>query len=157
MIPSYDFLVAFRANSLFGKLRLVARPDLFARAEVTAAELGVAGRRRAGALAVLAKIVLHTGRDLDQLTAEDLLTFRAWEMRQYGFPKSAVSLAWDLLRGIADLGEHALLRDAVRLGQRPTAELVDNYRLRHTAGPRRSHPLSRRTPTRPWTTAPFVA
>jgi hypothetical protein len=42
-------------------------------------------------------------------------------MRQYGFPKSAVSLAWELLRGITDLGEHALRRDAVRPGQRVIA------------------------------------
>jgi hypothetical protein len=31
---------------------------------------------------------------------------------------------------VADLGEHETLRDAVRVGQRPIAELVDRYGLR---------------------------
>lgn len=127
--PGYDFLVAYRANMLFRLARQVRRPELFAQAAAAAAQLGVAGRRREDALAVLTKIVLCTGRDLDQLNGEDLLAYRAWEMRRYGFPKSGVSLAWAPACGIADLGEGGL-REAVRVGQRPTSELVDAYQLR---------------------------
>jgi hypothetical protein len=37
----------------------------------------------------------------------------------------AVSLAWAALRGVADVGEHSTIKEAVRFGQRPTTELVD--------------------------------
>jgi hypothetical protein len=84
--------------------------------EVALDGLNVHGRRRMEALSVLGKMVLHTGRDLDQLTGDDLLGYRAWESREYAIPKTGISVAWVLLRGIADLGEHAHLRDAVRYG-----------------------------------------
>lgn len=92
--------------------------------------MGVYGRRRLETLAALSKIVLRTGRDLDRLTAEDLLAYHAWEDRRYKVPKTGIAIAWVLLRGIADLDEHLTIRDALRHGQRPTAELVDRWPLR---------------------------
>lgn len=130
VVPSYEFLAAYRAHHLFTYARQVFRPDLFAKIEAAADAVGVHGRRRLGALGVLCKIVLRTGRDLDQLTGEDLLAYRTWEASRYRMPKSGVGLAWLLVRGIADLGGHATIRDALRLGQRPTAELVDRWQLR---------------------------
>ena len=90
------------------------------------------GRRRVHkALVTISKLVLHTGRDADRLTAEDLLRYRVWH-RQASAGKSVpgLTMAWTMLREVADLGEHATLKEAVRLGQRPTAELVDAYGLR---------------------------
>jgi integrase len=130
VLPSYDFLAAYRAHSLFKHVQQVFRPDLFATIDAGLDRLNLHGRRRLEPLSVLGKLVLHTGRDLDRLVADDLLAYRAWECRQYRIPKTGISVAWVLVREVTDLGEHAQLRDAVRYGQRPTAELVDAYRLR---------------------------
>jgi site-specific recombinase XerD len=131
VLPSYQFLNSYQAQNLFIYTQQVLRPDLFTRmAQHATTTLGVGKRRLSEALATISKIVLHTGRDVDQLTADDLLTYRAWQLQRCGKPRPGLTLAWILLRGITDLGEHATIRDAVRLGQRPTAELVDAYRLR---------------------------
>lgn len=86
------------------------------------------GRALIGALTIICKIVMHTGRDADQLTADDLLAYRAWCLQRHE-TTSFISLAWILLRGIADLGKYHSLKDALRYGQRPTAELVDAHRI----------------------------
>ncbi|MGW5146812.1 tyrosine-type recombinase/integrase [Rhodococcus koreensis] len=131
ILPGYQFLNSYQAQNLYIYTQQALRPDLFAKmAEHATTTLGVGKRRLSEALAAISKIVLHTGRDVDQLTAEDLLTYRAWQLQRCGKPRAGLTLAWILLRDIADLGQHATLRDAVRLGQRPTAELVDAYRLR---------------------------
>ncbi len=64
------------------------------------------------------------------MVAEDFLALRAWYVGTQGRIGKGVALAWDLLRGVADLGGHASLRDALRRGQRPTEEIVDAYQLR---------------------------
>jgi hypothetical protein len=108
----------------------VFRPELFAALEQRANELDVGSRRLGLALKAITKIVLHTGRDLDQLTDEDVLAFRASNIRTRGIVDSGVALAWALLREVTDLGPHSTLREAVRVGQRPTTELVDAYTIR---------------------------
>jgi integrase len=130
VLPSYRFLASYNAHNLFGQVRRAFRPDLFAKIEEEAAALGVRGFRRNTGLTVISKMVLHTGRDLDQLTADDLFAYRTWTLREHGRGGRGTDLAWVLLRGVTDLGEHASLRDALRFGQRPTTELVDTYRLR---------------------------
>jgi site-specific recombinase XerD len=126
--PSYAFLMAYRAQGLFLMVRQVRRPDLFAKVEDTAEALGIRGRRRGEALSIITKLVMHTGRDVDGLTAEDLLVYRSAIVRRGS--GSRPDLAWELLRPIADLGGHATLRDAVRPGQSSTVELVDAYPIR---------------------------
>ena len=130
VVPSYGFLVAFRGKAILRRVRAQHRPDLFARCAVEAAALAPRGRGVDDALNVLAKIVLRTGRELDQLTAQDLLSYRAWELAHYGVGKGGVPPAWRILRGVADLGEYPSLRDAQRFAQRTTAELVDTHQLR---------------------------
>ena len=129
--PSYDFLTCYRALTLYSTARQVFRPDLFAVIESrldAAAGSTVTSRQ---ALVVIGKIVLHTGRDVNELTAHDLLIYRAWcHRRGRGDEAPGANLAWSVLHGIADLGEHATMRDALRLGQRPTHELVDAYQIR---------------------------
>jgi hypothetical protein len=126
--PSYEFQAHYRAFRLFTYARQVFRPDLFNAMKAAAAAQGVEGRALTGALTIICKIVMHTGRDADQLTADDLLAYRAWCLQRHE-TTSFVSLAWKLLGGIADLGEYHRLKDALRYGQRPTAELVDAHRI----------------------------
>ncbi len=129
VLPSYGFLTRYNSYNLFTYSRQVFRPDLFSKLEQKAAALDARQGSVGESLTVICKIVLHTGREVDQLTAEDLLAYRAWGIQKYGRPKSAVSLAWEMLREVTDLGEHATMREALRVGQRSTAELVDAYRL----------------------------
>ncbi|MEK6467215.1 tyrosine-type recombinase/integrase [Pseudonocardia alni] len=129
VVPSYGFLRALRAKAVLRRVRSQFRPDLFEQCATAASELATNTRAADDTLNVLSKIVLRTGRDLDQLTAQDLLTYRAWEVEYYGVGKGAVPLAWRVLRPIADL-EPPSLHEALRLGQRTTAELIDTYQLR---------------------------
>lgn len=131
VLPSYRFLNSYQATNLFSYTQQVLRPDLFSRmAQHAATTLGVGPAPLRKAFAAISKIVLHTGRDVEQLTAEDVLVYRAWQFREYVKPRPGLALAWTLLREVADLGEYGTLRDAVRFGQRPTSELVDAFGLR---------------------------
>jgi hypothetical protein len=99
--PSYDFLSAFSARTLYAFARQTFRPDLFARMNAIADSLPLRGTQRNDALNVVTKIVLHTGCDPDQLGAEDLFTFCAWFQQHYGASQTSVigvPLAWELLR-----------------------------------------------------------
>jgi site-specific recombinase XerC len=131
-LPSYDFLASYKAYKLYEYTRQVFRPELFARIEASAQQLEGQPRSVRDALAVISKLVLHTGRDADAITADDLLAYRTWHLRR---PKAVeggtpgLSLAWAALRGVADLGEHPTIKEAVRFGQRPTTELVDAYNI----------------------------
>ncbi len=127
--PSYQFLASYRANVLSTYTRQVFRPDLFAVIEEHARRSNISPIHLNFALVPISKIVLHTGRDVDQLTAEDLLACRAWYHRPRTKVDPGLALAWSLLREVTDLGEHLRLADAVRHGQRPTAELVDAYNI----------------------------
>ena len=129
VLPGYHFLASYQAVRLFSYTQQVFRPDLFAKLREHGLELGTRGRQLPHALNVISKIVLHTGRDIDQLTAEDLLAYRAWRLRRLGHIDDGLVLAWTLMRSAVDLGEHRTIRDAVRHGQRPTPELVDLHRL----------------------------
>jgi site-specific recombinase XerD len=131
VFPSYDFLTSYRALTLYSTVRQVFRPDLFAVIEsrLDAAVGNTVTARQA--LIVISKVVLHTGRDVNELTGDDLLTYRAWRYRKgRGDEARGSNLAWTALHGIADLGEHSTMRDALRPGQRPTHELVDAYQIR---------------------------
>src|SRR5262245_53379964 len=71
VLPGYDFLSRYKACDLFTYTRRVRQPEVFAEIERGARGDGVEGRSLAEALNVLTKIVLHAGRDVEQLTAED--------------------------------------------------------------------------------------
>lgn len=129
-MPSYRFLNAYQAFYLFAYTRQTFRSDLFAVIEQHADELNVGAYRRKVALAVVSKIVLHTGRDLDKLTADDVFTFRATSMRERGKAEPGLPLVWSMLRQVTDLGQYATFKEAIRYGQRPTAELVDAYKIK---------------------------
>jgi hypothetical protein len=105
-------------------------PDLFAKTDAKAESLGIQRKQRSEAVKTITKMVVHTGKDLDELTADDVLDLRSWCLRELGGTPQGVVLAWVLVRGIADLGPSATLQEAVRLGQRPTIEIVDRYGFR---------------------------
>jgi site-specific recombinase XerD len=128
VLPGYRFLYSYKANALFEQCRQAFRPDLFAKIDAAAESLAIPRKQRAEAVKTITKMVVHTGRDVDELTADDVLGLRSWCLRERG--GTGVGLAWVLLRGITDLGPCATLQEAVRIGQRPTTEIVDQYQLR---------------------------
>jgi integrase len=129
VLPSYDFLVGYGAVTLFTNVRSELQPDVFAQAERATRDRGMAGRQIAEVLTVLSKIVLHTGKDLDQLTIEDIFEFRAWNITRYARHKSGTHGAWDVLRDVGVLDADATLRATLRRGQPSTEELVDKRKI----------------------------
>ncbi|MGY1898333.1 hypothetical protein [Nocardia gipuzkoensis] len=132
IVPGYDFLQSYRAYNLYRFARGEFGAATFARIETAATTRGMVGRQIAGVLTILSKIVLHTGKDVDQLTEHDLLAFRAWSLGR--LDRNAVGLhgAWDVLRDVEVLSTDLTLRAAIRQGQH------------RESNPRRPHP--RRTP-----------
>jgi len=132
VLPSYDFLVGYRSTGLLDRVRKIMRPEVFASIEKAAAEHGLSGRDRGEALRLISKIVLHTGKDVDKLTADDVLEVFAWSVHTHPRRKQipGLHMAWDLLGVIGVTPADLTLRAVLRRGQRPTRELVDDYAIR---------------------------
>lgn len=100
VLPSYGFLGDCHSRTLIGRVRKTLCPNRFSDAERTAAELGMNGRQTSSALVVSTKTLLHIGKDLDQLTADDFFQARArpesrrWPPRRSGPHLSTVWSGW---------------------------------------------------------------
>jgi integrase len=132
VLPSYNFLACYRSTRLFDWVREIVRPDVFSVIEQAAIHRGLGSRDRGHALRVISKIVLHTGKDVDQLAADDVLEMFAWRARGYGRKKEVPGLAtaWELLGAVGVTPADLSFRAVLRRGQRTTAELVDDYDIR---------------------------
>ncbi|WP_245717358.1 tyrosine-type recombinase/integrase [Nocardia jejuensis] len=129
VFPSYDLLNGCGSSRIYNKHRLLYRPDLYALMQERASARGIDEIHCREALTTISRITTRTGKDPDQLTAEDLLAYRAWHRRAGRQVPKGLSLGWSLLYGIADLGEHPTLENATRRGQLTAAEIVDHYRV----------------------------
>jgi hypothetical protein len=129
VLPSYDFLAAYRSTGLLDRVHKIMRPEVFNRLEKAAVERGLSGRDRSDALGLISKIVLHTGKDVDTLTAQDVLEVYAWSVHAHPRRKQIPGLhvAWDVRSVIGVTPAELTLRAALRRGQRSTTELVDDY------------------------------
>jgi site-specific recombinase XerD len=131
VLPSYQTLAGYQAQTLFAGARRVIQPDTFAKITSHAAAAGMPPHLAHAGLTVITKLALHTGRDVTKLSFDDFEEYRAWGRQRYGTSPPAILPAWDLLRGIgaapATLSYRAML---ARDRQRPTAELVDRYQIR---------------------------
>lgn len=130
VLPSRDLLAAVNSRTLFRDTRQTVQPELFARVVEQEIAQRMPERRREQGLNVLAKLVLHTGRDLDQITGRDFEEFRSWGLAKNGLVPHGIVPAWDLLRGVGVLPQNTTYKQFLHRGQRPTAELVDSYHLR---------------------------
>lgn len=129
VLPDYDFLARYKAHSLFKWVRRVFTPDLFARMEQVGDQQGMQGPQILDGLLAISKLVLHTGRDVDQLTAEDVYEYREWFYRGLRSADRGVHVGWDLLQGVGVLPADISLRTTLFRGQRSTEELVDYYQI----------------------------
>jgi hypothetical protein len=76
------------------------------------AELGMTPRHIDEGLRVISAIILHTGRDLEELTGEDIFHLRAVARRDRGEAYVGTHPAWDLLRGIGVIDSKDTLNPA---------------------------------------------
>jgi integrase len=129
ILPGYEFLAAYRSRELFKWVREQHRPDLFARLEQAGTELGMQAPHVHDAVKAITRIVLHTGRDIDQLTGEDIHEHREWFYRGWKNADDGLYAAWDLLARIGVLEAGTTLHGSERLGPRPVGELVDYYQI----------------------------
>jgi hypothetical protein len=75
--PGYGFFHNIRSQRLFDYTRASLRPDLFATLQRAGGGAGLTERSLFDALNVIAKMVLHTGRDIDELIDRDAYERRA--------------------------------------------------------------------------------
>jgi hypothetical protein len=127
--PGYGYFAHTKAAFLFEQVPRVISAELFERLGRDAAASTVTAREHTMARRALVKLALHTGKDVEQLSAEDLFEFRAW-MSRHGKANKGLSTAWDLLRDAGVLAATGSLRESARCGQRTVSELVDAYGIR---------------------------
>lgn len=130
ILPGYGFLWAYRPKYLFGLIRRTISPELFARAEALTEQPPLDKRHTADALNTLTKLVLHTGKDLEEIGAADVEELREWSLATSGRTLKGIQTAWRLLESLGCIAPGTPWRSLVRKGQVSTAELVDAYHLR---------------------------
>ncbi len=129
VLPDHDFLAKYKASALFIRARQVFRPDLFAELEKAGPGRGMHTSQIQDGIRAITKIVLHTGRDIDQLTAEDIYQYRERFYRGLRSGDRSVHAAWELLQGIGVLPPDKSLRASLTTGQRTAEQLVDTYQI----------------------------
>ena len=120
--PSFQFVLGARLNHCWSRLlgwRRDPHADILDRVPCTS-------QTRSQATALLARLVVVTGRPVAELTTADLLAYRTGVL---SCRKQTVGLA-HLWLCLADLGIiEGSLHQALRRGQRSVTELVDRYDL----------------------------
>jgi integrase len=135
VLPGYQLLGRYRTTSLFREARQVFSPRLFERIGQAGRKTGHSAVQQAVAEGCLLKMMLHTGRDLGELTEADLLGYHDWSRRTSGDVPLGLHAAWDLLRDAGVLTTQLPLRRAAGRGQLSASQLVDRYQLQ--CGPAR--------------------
>ncbi len=134
ILPDYGVFTNFHAKGLFEQTRRLRRPDLFARLEQAAAELRMLPANAGNGIRAITRMVIVTGRGIDQLTVDDLHEYRDWQQHRSKERKSTgAHAAWDLLRALRVIPAEESMPQALRLPPRTTAELVDLYKIRNGA------------------------
>ncbi len=132
ILPGWPFFSRWKTK---GYRQIFEQQDtaLVTRMHAYADETRMSARRLSDAWAAIAKLMLHTGKDLPDLTAEDLFALRAHYQAHHDRPAPGLGATWMLLAGVGILPKGSSLRAALRPGQRSVPHLVDRYGIR--AGP----------------------
>lgn len=77
----------------------------------------------------LVKVAFQTGRDLDRLTAEDMLAYYDWSRKTFAKAPAGLHLAWGLVRDAGLLPAGLPLRRTVARGRLSAAAMVDRYNI----------------------------
>jgi integrase len=132
--PGYDF---FHGNHLAGFYDGVQRnlePARFRGLDRIGHELGMSGKQINDGKKTLVRLTLHTGSALTAISEQDFFELRDHYLRRGAAIPHGSAQAWDLLAAQGVIKTSRPLTAVVRRqGQRPTADLVDAYRLRNRA------------------------
>lgn len=131
VLPGYGFLSSYRPRTFYAWVRKTHRPDLFDRLNRAADDLGMQAHQRRDAVTSITKMVLHTARDVDQLTADDLHEHREWFYRGVYSADRGIHGAWRLLQSIEVLPKDVSMGSSQRRGPRSVEELVDYYQIQN--------------------------
>jgi site-specific recombinase XerD len=121
--PGFDYVHRLRLNKLWAQLiswRHDPDGDLLRTGPGS-------DQSRSHASGALGRLLLLTGRPIAQLTAEDVLTYRAAVLRHHSQSLGLEHL-WSCLQQRGQV--EGTLRQALRPGQKSITELVDNYPIR---------------------------
>lgn len=132
ILPGYEFFSTWKTK---GYQQIIDQQDpaLVAQMHAFANQLEMSERKRRDVWPILGRIMLHTGKDLPALRAEDIFELRAHYREKTGVPAHGLGSTWALLAGVGIFPRDSSLRAALRVGQRSPAELVDRYGI--AAGP----------------------
>jgi hypothetical protein len=128
--PGYPWLLDQPFAVLSQELRAVTDRADFDRLAGAAVAAGVQGRAVTSVVALLARVLVHTGKRLDQLVTADLLDYAA-ACRPVGNHRAAgLHTAHLLLRTLGVVGDDPLTVGArSRLGRATVEELVARHRI----------------------------
>jgi hypothetical protein len=128
--PGYPWLVGQPFAVLSQELRTVTDRTDFDRLAGAAAAAGVQGRAVTTVVALLARVLVHTGKRLDQLVTSDLLDYAA-ACRPVSSQRAAgLHTAHLLLRTLGIVVDEPLtVGSRARLGRATVEELVDRHRI----------------------------
>ncbi len=130
VLPDYPFFTFFKSGPLLADVVGSCGTTAFAEIQKASDRLGFNQDQYVDGRSVLSKIVVHTGRDVEQLVANDLFEYRTSVLLRYGSSPVGVHAAWDLLREIGVLPAGSTLRERLRRGQKSPAELVDRHQIK---------------------------
>lgn len=127
VLPSYNSIPALGVQSLLPFVAKYRGTQTLSAMDQLAGNMQINHDQYRHARSLLIKITVHTGRDLDQLGAQDLFEYRAAYIARVGSTPPGVHAAWDLLRELGAVPPGSTLTEQLRRGQKTTTELVDSY------------------------------
>lgn len=132
--PSYDRLARYRSVSTATLRRYLGAAE-FGEIENAGVRLGLTGPQIIDGVLVLTKIVLHTGKPVDQLVVADLHEYSTWvRSRLGGSSGGGYHTAWELLRETGAVSAADTARALASVSRKPpetAVGLVDRYRIQN--------------------------
>lgn len=132
VLPGYRFLRGYGATGMFKDVQAQFPDGRLAQLRSHGTAIGMTPKHVDDGLKLISSIILHTGCGLEEITTEDVFRIRAYARRTVGKGLEGTHAAWELLRGVGIIEAKDPLKDTLRHGQRPTAELVDSYNVQNT-------------------------
>lgn len=148
VLPSYDLLAGWGAVTLYRDTLKSIHPELVSRIAEQAGQHGMVERRKRAGLKVLAKLVLHTGRNVDRLSSDDFVDYRTWGLAQRVRPAGDRSRVGPVARH-RDSAEQHHVQGASACGAAPDRRTCRSVPAALHRGSRRAGALPRRAATWP--------
>ncbi|MFJ2833551.1 hypothetical protein ACIPC1_39425 [Streptomyces sp. NPDC087263] len=127
--PSYEFLQGYRTSGLYRHAKQQFGTESFRKVHQAGLARGMTPSQLGTAENSLVKVAFRTGRDLDRLTAGDLIAYYEWSRKAFATAPVGLHAAWDLMRDVGLLSAALPLRRTVARGQLSTAAMVDRYNV----------------------------